>query len=612
MNEFIKQLLSLSLSGSLLVLMLLFLKKLYKNRLSKCWQYYIFLAAALRFLLPFAPDAALAATLLQIPRHAIQSMLAGSSTTDPADSTGAANFAHSHPSKQPQEATGLQPSQQQSKSPDIQPANQPPGSTGILPRQQPLSLASQLSSSAGLLPLPDFGIASGCLFLVWLFLALALAAKKIKSYQRFCYYIRTVCAAVDEAELLNLLASCEETCKVRTPVALYHSPHLASPVMTGFFHPCIAIPEKNLSKQELSLIFMHELYHYRRRDMFYKWLVQAVVCIHWFNPFAYLLEKETNHACELSCDEAVLRALPAEGRKAYGDVLLYCSKAALFQKNSISSLTLSEGAKQLKERLGAIMKVQQPTKKMKTATVSLTAVVCFISAAIGAYAAPVRPSQALSQASVPAGPQAPSQEATVPGAAKGSTSDKLPEAAKKVLSLKVQGYQDYTLQQFSSYITERYEADHSLWKARQQLWKALDEKARQNLTETDAQFLYTTLPCTESESAYPRDRTGSIPPSFSGRYELPYAKHGTTVSIEWAVQYETKDPQLSVGQRDRLVLNVKNGMAAFIKGSWKTADIGTMGYLKKVRKRLGQLVEENNGPGLKMTVYQCMSDGKST
>lgn len=36
-----------------------------------------------------------------------------------------------------------------------------------------------------------------------------------------------------------------------------------------------------------------------------------MVCIHWFNPFVYLLEKEVNRACELSCDEAVVFMLDA-------------------------------------------------------------------------------------------------------------------------------------------------------------------------------------------------------------------------------------------------------------------------------------------------------------
>ena len=53
MNEFIKILLSLSVSGALLLLLILGLKPLYKNKFSKRWQYYIWIVVALRFLLPF-------------------------------------------------------------------------------------------------------------------------------------------------------------------------------------------------------------------------------------------------------------------------------------------------------------------------------------------------------------------------------------------------------------------------------------------------------------------------------------------------------------------------------------------------------------------------------
>ena len=49
--------LSLSLSGSLLMLPLLLCRPLYRERLSKRWQYYIWLVVAVRLLLPFAPGA---------------------------------------------------------------------------------------------------------------------------------------------------------------------------------------------------------------------------------------------------------------------------------------------------------------------------------------------------------------------------------------------------------------------------------------------------------------------------------------------------------------------------------------------------------------------------
>ncbi len=65
MNEFMKILLSLSVSGALLLLLILGLKPLYKNRFSKRWQYYIWIVVALRFLLPFTPDNAIVGSLFE-------------------------------------------------------------------------------------------------------------------------------------------------------------------------------------------------------------------------------------------------------------------------------------------------------------------------------------------------------------------------------------------------------------------------------------------------------------------------------------------------------------------------------------------------------------------
>ncbi len=65
MNEFMKLLLSLSVSGTLLLLLTLGLKPLYKNKFSKRWQYYIWIIAVLRFLLPFTPDTTIVGSLFQ-------------------------------------------------------------------------------------------------------------------------------------------------------------------------------------------------------------------------------------------------------------------------------------------------------------------------------------------------------------------------------------------------------------------------------------------------------------------------------------------------------------------------------------------------------------------
>ncbi|MCL1823797.1 MAG: M56 family metallopeptidase, partial [Oscillospiraceae bacterium] len=56
MNEVLKVILSVSVSGGLAALVLLVFKPLYKNRLKKSWQYYIWLIVLLRMILPFTPE----------------------------------------------------------------------------------------------------------------------------------------------------------------------------------------------------------------------------------------------------------------------------------------------------------------------------------------------------------------------------------------------------------------------------------------------------------------------------------------------------------------------------------------------------------------------------
>ncbi len=587
MNELLLTLLSLSLSGTLLALFILLLKKSYINRFSRCWQYYIWLAAVLRFLVPFAPDHTIVSTLFQMAAEA-QSGKASLAHTDLANLQASES-----------QIDAAQPQAPMSQNGAAQPL--PAGRQAGTPSPSERNSGTEAKHSA-----LDHKNVSVCFMVLWLLPALIILIRKIMSYHGFMRYIKTAGAEVSDLRILNLLAACEEKYKVRKTVELYHRPQLASPVMTGFFRPCIVIPDDQMPEKDLTFIFMHELIHYKRRDMFYKWLLQAVICIHWFNPFVYLLEKEVSHACELSCDEAVIHALSREQKIAYGNTLLLCSKTAITSRSPVSSLTLSEGAEQLKERLGAIMNDKKRTKKTKTMTAILTVCICLGSVWIGAYAAPKHSAQAkeeLHVQSVPSGEAAANKKGSF--ASESGIPYEIPAAVKKVLTLKTRDYKDHTLAEFSDYVSQRYETDNSLWKARQRLMAYMNEETKKNLSKEDYEFLHITLPCTESESTYPHDRAGSIPPGFGCQFQVPYPKHKTMRLFEWHVQYQVNNPDMTIRERDRLILNVENGMQEFVEKTLPDATPEAKSYLKKMRKRLNQLAKENSTSGLEMTVFKC-------
>lgn len=63
MNEILKIFVSLSVSGTILILILFFCKPLYKYKLNKQWQYYIWLIVIARLLIPLAPQTNIVKTI---------------------------------------------------------------------------------------------------------------------------------------------------------------------------------------------------------------------------------------------------------------------------------------------------------------------------------------------------------------------------------------------------------------------------------------------------------------------------------------------------------------------------------------------------------------------
>ena len=347
MNEFIKVLLSLSVSGALLLLLILGLKPLYKNKFSKRWQYYIWIVVALRFLLPFTPDTTIVGSLFE-----------------KFDTAAITNEIPTSPNVPVSADTGNS-------------------------KAEPIQTNREITTTAIREPFNKYV----CLFFIWSALALVLFVRKVTVYQGFIQYIKAGNKEVSDIKILNLLSDCEEKLNIKAGVELCQNALINSPIMIGFFRPSIILPAKELGSKELSYIFAHELIHYKRRDMFYKWLIEIAACVHWFNPFVYLLGKEVNRTCELSCDEAVVLILGDKTKREYGDMLISFVRADNQYKSSLASVTLTEGAEQLKERLGAIMELKKKPKSIKVITAIFTFSLCICFAVAGAYAAPSQPEE---------------------------------------------------------------------------------------------------------------------------------------------------------------------------------------------------------------------------
>lgn len=354
MGEGLKVLASLSLSGSLVIAVLLLLRPLLRCRVSRRWQYYVWLIAVFRLLLPLSPECSPMGALFQ--------------ETEPPPAAQAAAVSAPEWDPVPPES-----------SPPAEPANPARTETPAVSRTQ------------AAVPLPDMAQA---LVLLWLAGALVLLVWKLTSFRSFSRCIRAGRRAVEDPALLDLLARTGERLGVRRPVELFENPLAASPLLLGLIRPCIVLPSAMGSEEALCHTFLHELTHYQRRDLAYKWLVQLTVCLHWFNPLVWLMAREIDRACELACDEAVLRLLAPEERRAYGDTLLHTLETGGGYRAARGSVSLGESAEELKERLIAIMNFKNPSKWTAPLSLLLAAALTTGAAAAGAYTGPARQSAA--------------------------------------------------------------------------------------------------------------------------------------------------------------------------------------------------------------------------
>lgn len=160
-----------------------------------------------------------------------------------------------------------------------------------------------------------------------------------------------------------------------------------APLTFGVFRPTVLLPEDlPVGDAQFQLILAHELAHIRRKDCLRKLLLTVCLCLYWWNPLVWLMVWLANRDMELACDEAVLRALGSDCRKAYALTLLDMAQ----RKPKSAPLCSGFAKSSAEERIRAILSF-----KWIPAWVGICVAVLFV------LTASVFTTQAVSPAAVP-------------------------------------------------------------------------------------------------------------------------------------------------------------------------------------------------------------------
>jgi beta-lactamase regulating signal transducer with metallopeptidase domain len=128
------------------------------------------------------------------------------------------------------------------------------------------------------------------------------------------------------------------------------------PALRGIFRPVVTIPQglsDRLTPAELEGVLLHELAHVRRFDNLTGVFVHALVCLFWFHPLLWILEKRLNIERERACDETVIAC--GLRPQVYAAGILKVCRFQLFDTAAPGISTMSGG--DLKSRLSLILDV---------------------------------------------------------------------------------------------------------------------------------------------------------------------------------------------------------------------------------------------------------------
>lgn len=158
---------------------------------------------------------------------------------------------------------------------------------------------------------------------------------------------------------------------------IYITDQVDTPCLFGLLRPAIYLPPAVAAEQRhRDYSVAHETTHFRHGDAV--WSVLRCVCIvlHWYNPLVWWAAILSREDGEIACDEATIASLGEERRSDYGRVLvdLTCRKRTdLLQ----TATTMTGSAKGLKQRINMIV------KRPKMAIYALACLILVASVTVG-------------------------------------------------------------------------------------------------------------------------------------------------------------------------------------------------------------------------------------
>ncbi|NMM62707.1 peptidase M56 [Clostridium sp. P21] len=340
----------LSVSASILIVLVLAIQKLIKNRFGARFQYIIWFAVVLRLVLPQLPTSSISIFNYIPSAKQMPPIIVVEKSIKNEKQIGAEPRINSAYARYDEHNTegGL---------------------------NQLLNLSYVTKNT----PLnPDI---SFFLSLIWIIGVFVISIYKLSIYINFQNKIRKRNAFCD-TEVINILENCKSQMKIIRYIKLVETEKVKSPSLIGVIHPIILIP-KNMHEivpmSKLSYIFIHELSHLKQRDTVMNWIMLILGILHWFNPAIHYGFSKMCEDMEISCDSLALSYINDDEAKEYGLTILSLAEKISIYTNLPGMASIVSSKSKIKRRIIMIKMFNKKSHKVSAvAMASLLVLGCSV------------------------------------------------------------------------------------------------------------------------------------------------------------------------------------------------------------------------------------------
>ncbi len=177
---------------------------------------------------------------------------------------------------------------------------------------------------------------------------------------------------IEDSMIMLVLTRCKRKLRINKKIEIRVQNINASPCIYGLIKPKILVSKEFIRKDVgvIENVFMHELSHYKRKDIVTNYILLIMTSIHWFNPFIYKFFRKMRQEMELATDEIALDKMDTEEKKQYGLTLISLLQTYEAGRLGTKMLCVTDDNKNMERRIRKI-KASTTLRKYKISSVIL-------------------------------------------------------------------------------------------------------------------------------------------------------------------------------------------------------------------------------------------------